>query len=303
MTISAQQSNVKNIFFQMMIFSLLSILFFPASRLNASPQSKERVKENFDNNWRFHLGDVNNGQDIKLKDAQWRELNLPHDWSIEGKFNKNNPASVSGGALPGGIGWYRKTFTLPESDKDKLVFINFDGVYRDGQVWINGHYLGIRPYGYSSFQYELTPYLNYGSKKNIIAVKVDNSKQPNSRWYSGSGIYRNVWLVTTNKVYVDHWGTYITTPEVTNESAKVSIQVKVRNATGMDQNATVKTTVLNKDGEKVAEVETRTSILKDSAAEVSQNLTVKNPELWSVENPYLYNAVTTIENGSKTSDD
>ncbi len=303
MTISALQSNVKKIFFQMIILSLFSILISPASFLNASPQSKERVKENFDNNWRFHLGDVNNGQNITINDSQWRELNLPHDWSIEGKFNKNNPAGVGGGALPGGIGWYRKTFTLPESDKDKLVFINFDGVYRDGQVWINGHYLGIRPYGYSSFQYELTPYLNYGSKKNIIAVKVDNSKQPNSRWYSGSGIYRNVWLVTTNKVYVDHWGTYITTPEVTNESAKVSIQIMVRNATGSDRNVTVKTAVLNKDGERVAEVETPASILKDSVTEVSQEVSVKNPELWSIENPSLYKAVTTIESDKKISDD
>ena len=285
------------------ILSFFVVILFSVVQASDGSQRKERMKENFDNNWRFNLGDVKNAQDINFNDAKWRELNLPHDWSIEGKFSKNNPAGVGGGALPGGIGWYRKTFTLPESDKGKLVFINFDGVYMNSHVWINGHYLGVRPYGYSSFQYELTPYLNYGSKKNIIAVKVDNSKQPNSRWYSGSGIYRNVWLVTTNKVYVDHWGTYITTPEVTNESAKVSIQVKVRNATDNDQNLKVRTIVLNKNGERVAEVETSASVIKDSVTEVSQELTVKDPELWSIKNPNLYKALTTVESGGRTSDD
>ncbi len=303
MKTSAQTRKKLFVLFTFIIVSAFTVLLYFNGKAYASSSLDARSTERFDNNWRFHLGDVKNGQEEKLKDDSWRILNLPHDWSIEGKFNKNNPAGVGGGALPGGIGWYRKTFSLPGSDKDKLVFVSFDGIYRDSQVWINGHYLGIRPYGYSSFQYELTPYLNYGSKKNLIAVKVDNSKQPNSRWYSGSGIYRNVWLVTTNKVYVDHWGTFVTTPEVTRESAKVSIQIKVRNAANSDQKVTVKTAVLNKDGEKVAEVETPAFILKHSVAEVNQELTVKNPELWSIEDPNLYKAVTTIENNRKISDD
>src|SRR5207248_4155514 len=153
-------------------------------------------------------------QDPGLDDSQWRLLDLPHDWSIEGEFSEKNPAMPEGGALPGGVGWYRKTFNLPASDKGRLVFVDFDGVYRNSEVWINGRYLGKRPYGYISFEYELSPYVNYGSQKNLIAVRVDNSQQPNSRWYSGSGIYRNVWLTTTGKVFVDHWGTYITTPQV-----------------------------------------------------------------------------------------
>jgi beta-galactosidase len=167
----------------------------------------------FDKGWRFNLGAVNDGQLPGLNDAGWRSLNLPHDWSIEGKFSKDNPATPEGGALPGGTGWYRKTFTVPASSKNKLIYIDFDGVYQKSDVWINGHHLGFRPNGYISFRYELTPYLNF-SGKNVIAVKVDNSVQPNSRWYSGSGIYRNVWLVTTNKIAIDHWGTYVTTPEV-----------------------------------------------------------------------------------------
>ncbi len=285
----------------LVFFAALILIYFARKAYAASP-SEVRDIENFCDNWRFNLGDIKNGQDIDLNDSSWRLLDLPHDWSIEGSFSKDNPAGVGGGALPGGIGWYRKSFTMNESEKDKLVFTAFDGVYRNSQVWINGHYLGIRPYGYSSFQYELTPYLNYGNKKNLLAVKVDNSEQPNSRWYSGSGIYRNVWLVTTNKIYIDHWGTFITTPKVTKESAKVSIQIKVHNASVQDQKLIVKTMVLNKNGETIAETETPGLVIKDSDVEVNQELTVKNPDLWSVENPDLYKAVTTIKCDNKICD-
>ncbi|MGH9824103.1 MAG: sugar-binding domain-containing protein, partial [Blastocatellia bacterium] len=150
----------------------------------------------FDKGWSFHLGDVPNGQAPDLDDSSWRKLTLPHDWSIEGEFSEKNPATPGGGALPGGIGWYRCHFEVPATAKDGAVFVEFDGVYRNSEVWLNGHYLGKRPYGYSSFEYELTPYLKFGNTraaKNVMAVKVDNSQQPNSRWYSGSGIYRNVW--------------------------------------------------------------------------------------------------------------
>ena len=146
---------------------------------------KFRKVENFCRDWKFNLGDVNNANETAFNDTSWRSLNLPHDWSIEGEFSEKNPSTPGGGALPGGIGWYRKTFTLAETEKDKLIYIDFDGVYRNSEVWINGHYLGKRPYGYSSFRYELTTFLNFGDKKNVIAVKVDNSQQPNSRWYSG----------------------------------------------------------------------------------------------------------------------
>ena len=206
---------------------LISVLLF--SITPAYGNSRPRVTINFDKNWRFHLGDVADGQNSELDDSQWRSLSLPHDWSIEGDFSEKNPATPGGGALPGGVGWYRKSFTLPASANDKVVLVDFDGIYRNSEVWINGHYLGKRPYGYISFQYELTPHVNYGARKNVIAVRVDNSQQPNSRWYSGSGIYRNVWLTTIDKAHVDHWGTYITTPEVSAQSAKVEIKTSVRN--------------------------------------------------------------------------
>ncbi len=263
-------------------------------------QNRSRVL--FCNDWHFNLGDVANGQAAAFDDSHWRTLNLPHDWSIEGKFSEDNPAGVNGGALPGGIGWYRKTFTVSDSSKNKLTFIDFDGVYRNSEVWINGHYLGKRPYGYSSFEYELTPFLNYGDAKNVVAVKVDNSEQPNSRWYSGSGIYRNVWLVTTGKVFVDHWGTFVTTPEVSGQSATVEFKTTVRNASGQNQSITLKTVVLNGNGKEVSSAKSETVAQEDSVSVVNQDLTISNPTLWSTDNPALYKAVTTIEYDGSVSD-
>src|SRR6056297_710144 len=159
---------------------------------NCTPSlEKVRIIEDFGQNWNFHLGDIKNAQQPEFNDRKWRSVDVPHDWSIEGKFSKDHPAGTGGGALPGGIGWYRKTFTLPNADSTNLVFVDFGGVYMNSEVWINGHFLGKSPYGYSSFRYELTPHLNANSE-NVLAVKVDNSQQPNSRWYSGSGIYRPV---------------------------------------------------------------------------------------------------------------
>ncbi|MGD8777909.1 MAG: beta-galactosidase GalB [Ignavibacteria bacterium] len=297
------RSKKHNIVYLSLILVLLVAILYLNKEIFADAQSGIRKTEDFRNNWKFYLGDIVNSQEIELNDSSWRTLSLPHDWSIEGVFNEDNPAGVGGGALPGGIGWYRKAFIINESEKDKLVFIDFDGVYRNSEVWINGKYLGKRPNGYSSFRYELTPYLKYGNEKNLLAVKVDNSKQPNSRWYSGSGIYRNVWLVTTNKVYVDHWGTFVTTPKVTKNLAKVSISVKIRNAAVDDKTVTIKTTVLNKTGEKIAETETPALINKDSVADITQEVAIEKPELWSVENPSLYKAITTVECNNQISDD
>lgn len=263
--------------------------------MHASAQTGRTVL-NFDNNWAFNLGDVSSGQAADVDDSKWRKLNLPHDWSIEGVFSKDNPATPEGGALPGGIGWYRKAFTLPAADKDKLIYIGFDGVYQKSDVWINGHHLGFRPNGYISFQYDLTPYLNFGAKKNIVAVKVDNSVQPNSRWYSGSGIYRNVWLTKVNKIAVDHWGTFVTTPVINKTSATVKLQTSIKNRTGKPQQVTVTTSIFNAAG---LEVTSKTSIditLQDTVATVHQDLKLAKPNLWSVDRPYLYKVVTKIIN-------
>jgi len=279
---------------------LLIVLLFAAKGFGQG-----RTTVDFDKGWHFHLGDVKNGESSALADANWRLLNLPHDWSIEGKFSKDNPATPAGGALPGGIGWYRKTFSIPADQKYKLIYIDFDGVYQKSDVWINGHHLGFRPNGYISFRYELTPYLNYGAKKNVIAVKVDNSVQPNSRWYSGSGIYRNVWLVTTNKIAIDHWGTYVTTPEIDKGSATVELTTKVTTSeeTGKFHSILgIQTIIYNNKGKVVASNYTTSgekkysdiNLSKNTPAIVHQKLIVKTPNLWSIDDPYLYKVVTRV---------
>jgi beta-galactosidase len=274
---------MKKLFYLFILISLSAVVH---------AQSGRSVLD-FDQNWTFNLGDVPNGQNVDFNDASWRKLNLPHDWSIEGEFKKENLATVEGGALPGGIGWYRKTFTSPQTDKGKLIYIAFDGVYQKSDVWINGHHLGYRPNGYISFRYELTPYLNYGGKKNVIAVKADNSVQPNSRWYSGSGIYRNVWLISTNKIAVNHWGTFVTTPNVSASHADVNLSVSIKNAAGNTKLATIVSSIYANG--KVVASKTLTGVsLKDMVTTVSQNFGVNNPVLWSVNKPFLYKVQTKI---------
>ena len=282
------------------VVTLLALLVAPYTPAAAQ---RERATLPFDRAWRFHLGDVPGAQEGTFDDSGWRTLNLPHDWSIEGEFSDTNPAGAGGGALPGGVGWYRKTFSVAERDAGRLVFVEFDGVYRNSEVWINGHYLGKRPYGYSSFSYELTPHLRYGRAGNVIAVRVDNSQQPNSRWYSGSGIYRHVRLVTTDPVHVDHWGSYVTTPEVTAASARVTIRTTVRNASQADQPITLRTVLYDAAGKEVAAATAEARVPRDSVTDIAQDLVIRSPALWSLERPYLYRAVSRVLCGGRTCDD
>jgi beta-galactosidase len=276
------------------------VLLFPL--VESAANSRPQHTLSFNQGWRFHLGDVPDGQRPQLEDSNWHTLNLPHDWSIEGTFDETNPAGTGGGALPGGIGWYRKTFSVPLTSKGKLLFIDFDGVYRNSEVWINDHYLGKRPYGYSSFQYELTPYLNFGNKRNVIAVKVDNSQQPNSRWYSGSGIYRNVWLTTVDKIHIDHWGTWITTPQAGPRLAQVVIETTLRNQSNSDAKVNLITIVYDHRGREVTRTSSSTTIAKANSSTSSQALLIQRPTLWSVENPYLYKAVSQLQVNGRLAD-
>lgn len=273
-----------------LIFTL--VLFAGCKKSNYDP----RIVLDFNDNWFFHLTE----EDASSPDydhSKWEELSVPHDWSIEGEFDKDNPATTGGGALPGGIGWYRKAFYLPESDTSKRIFIDFDGVYWNSTVYLNGKKIGYRPNGYISFRYDLTSYLNYGEHHNIIAVKVDNSNQPNSRWYSGSGIYRNVRLVKTNSVHVDLWGTSITTPEVDSSSSTVSLEITLNNYTSQNRALKVMTEIKDSEGNLVAMEFTKEEIKPDTRQQISQIIHIDKPNLWSTENPYLYNAVTYIEEG------
>ena len=272
----------------------LMFLFFIIPFSNLQAQSEIRQIISFNKDWKFYLGQVVNVNDESFDEKNWRRLDLPHDWSIEGKFDKKNPAGAGGAFLPGGLGWYRKSFFIPESSKNKNVFIDFDGVYRKSEVWINGHSLGMRPNGYISFRYDLTPYLKYGNGKNFLVVKVDNTHQPNSRWYSGSGIYRNVWLVTTGKIFVDHWGTYITTPVVNNSGAAIDIYIKVKNTTTNIKPVVLSSTIFDASGVKVAKVLSEINARGNGTTENSQTTQISKPHLWSVSDPYLYKVVTQI---------
>jgi beta-galactosidase len=261
----------------------------------------ERVESGFNDGWKFLLGGQVEAQDPGFDDSGWRIVQLPHDWSIEGMFSADNPATPGGGALPGGTGWYRKTFTLPEGWEGKKVFIDFDGVYQESEVWINGHPLGIRPNGYISFRVALTGYLHSDGSANTLAVKVDNSRQPNSRWYSGSGIYRDVRLVLTEPVHVEQWGTFVSTPEVDGERAKVRVSTTVMNSLGEALPVEITSRIVGPGGKQLAESSLEKELPAGIATSVEQMLRVDHPELWSVETPVLYSLVTEIRsNGTLT---
>jgi beta-galactosidase len=283
----------------MQIRHLFTLVFIAFAATNALAQPVDR--KSFNQNWKFLLGDEPKAKEMNFNDSNWRSLNLPHDWSIEGSFDEKNPAKTDGGALPTGIGWYRKSFTVPAKLAKKNIAIEFDGVFRNAEVWINGNYLGKRAYGYSSFQYDLTPHLKFGGK-NEIAVRVDNSLQPHSRWYTGSGIYRNVWLTTTGNVAVDHWGTFVTTPQVDKNSAAVHLQVDVKNNGCNTSSVKVRSVIYGPDGKSKSKSESSLNLNCNGNQRIEQDFTVENPVLWSPENPKLYKIVTEIYQQNKRVD-
>ncbi|MGN6639066.1 MAG: beta-galactosidase GalB [Mucilaginibacter sp.] len=254
-------------------------------------------RESFDSDWKFMLGDDSLARSAKYDDSKWRVLNLPHDWSIEGSFSQKNTTTPAEGGLPAGIGWYRKTFSVSAASKGKEIYIDFDGVYCNSQVWINGHFLGKRPNGYISFSYDLTPYLNYGGK-NVISVKVDNSAQPNSRWYTGSGIYRNVWLTTVRPTHFTKWGTFVTTPKVSTQSATVRINSIIAR---VDKDLNLKVSIYDEQGRMVTHSSSSINMAGDTSVS-ERNLTIQNPKLWSTDKPYLYKVKLEISSNGKPLD-
>ncbi len=257
------------------------VLFLSFSVILIGLTAQARDRQNFDIGWRFILADSVQMSSQTYNDGHWRILNLPHDWAIEGDFFVGNPSGAGGGALPGGIGWYRKHFSLDcEAVPGNRYFIEFDGVYMNSTVYVNGQEVGHRPYGYSSFEYDITKFLKQGD--NVIAVKVDNSDQPNSRWYSGCGIYRHVWLTKTHSVHVKHWGVHVVTDAKTGQ-VKVDVELDKYQATNTHR-PTIKNTVFDANGKEVG-------------------LKVKNPHLWSVEDPYIYKVLTQVMIDGKVVDE
>ena len=265
---------------------ILQILVF----VSISTAAREYIDFDFD--WKFALGDFPAAHHPNFDDSSWRKLNVPHDWSIEGPFG---PEYASGtGYTPGGVGWYRKSFYLSEANKDKQVFIEFDGVYCNSEVYINGQFVGRRPYGYSSFQYDLTPYLPEQGKVNVIAVRVDHSKVADSRWYTGSGIYRHVRLCVTDKLHIAKWGTYITTPNIDETNATVQVETKIENNNAEPKNFTLKLDVIGPDEKIVATTSKDYSATQAQTQTINSELTVPDRILWSVEKPVLYKLKSAI---------
>lgn len=259
-----------------------------------SPVSPQGRRTDFTDGWKFALGDSSAFSRPDYDDAEWRTLDLPHDWAIEGDFSERNPATPGGGALPGGIGWYRKSFTVDASDADRKFYIDFDGVYMNSTVYVNGHELGTRPYGYISFRYDLSSYLHYGGE-NTLAVRVDNSDQPNSRWYSGCGIYRNVWLTRVAPVHVGLWGSCVTSDVKSGGRAEVTVSTTVENASADGADVRLVTRLYGPDGRQTARSRARRlSVPAGGERQTTQTLTVKHPALWSTDAPQMYTAVTEI---------
>jgi beta-galactosidase len=260
-----------------------------------------RITESFDFGWKFAKGDVPGAEQTGFGDSGWRALDLPHDWSIEGPVDEHAPSGGPGGYMPTGVGWYRKTFSVPESYRGKVVTLEFDGVYQNSDVWINGHHLGRRPYGYVPFVYELTEHLEFGAP-NVVAVRVDNSNQTNCRWYSGSGIYRHTWLHVLDSIHVAQWGTFVTCPRIQANSATVEIRTTTANSSRALAQCRLSTSILDASGVTVATLETPQTIAAADSTEFIQQLTVPAPKLWSPDQPYLYMVRSTLRNAKDVVD-
>ncbi len=282
------------------VVSAIIVLAAVMSAANAVAADSRAV--NFDKGWHFSLSDSPAMSSPAFDDSSWRVLNLPHDWAIEGSFSEDNPSGTGGGALPGGVGWYRKTFRVPADMKGKQIYIDFDGAYMNATVYINGHELGTRPYGYASFSYDITPWLKPDGE-NVVAVRVDNAEQPNSRWYSGCGIYRHVWLRVLNPVHVALWGTFVRQDNVSASQAGFTVITDVENSGRKGVRGVLKTEVVAPDGLVVASDISPLRLKEGESSTVEQSMNFKNPLLWSVKAPNLYKVVSRIEIDGQTVDE
>ena len=267
-------------------------------------QETSRSILNFDNDWRFLKDDARGAENPSFDDSKWRKLDVPHDWSIEGPYDNANPTSRGGGYLPAGIGWYRKSFSVNETDSRQKFFIEFDGVMANSDVWINGFHLGKRPYGYIGFSYDLTGHLKFGKgESNILSIRVDNQLQPASRYYTGAGIYRHVRLVITNPVHLEQWGVYISISQVDDKKAVVNLQAKIINESSSSNSIVLETTFLDPSGKIVKSVESKQSIPAGKSVTLNQSLEVADPQLWDINQPHLYKAITKIRSAKNTIDE
>lgn len=262
-------------------------------------EAQQAGKELFNDDWMFHRGDMNLEEVMVIGDeVGWKQVSVPHDWSIEGPFS---PQWASGtGFLPGGIGWYRKTFEISDYSESKRYAIYFDGIYKNSEVWINGQFLGKRPNGFISFQYDLTPYLK--SDNNTIIVKVDHSDYADSRFYTGSGIYRNVYMIALQEHHFSQWGVFFQTPDVSKEQALAKIQIGFENHEGTSRVTQIRATLKEKEGKVVSTIETTLQSQPGKNNQAELNFEINQPELWSPDSPYLYDLMVSLSVDGKEMD-
>jgi beta-galactosidase len=291
--------------FRCAIFCLI-IYFIIFSSLRVKSQPAFNRENLFDSGWRFHPGGAQGAEDPRFNDSQWRKLDLPHDWSIEdlpgtnSPFNINAISQVSGGFTTGGTGWYRKTFTVPDNLRGNRFRILFEGVYMNSEVWLNGHQIGNHPYGYSSFWFDVTDNLKFEGE-NVLSVKVRNEGE-NSRWYSGSGIYRHVWLLITDSVHIAQWGTSIKTSKVSEGEAFISVSTTLVNQSSIDKNIKLITRFYDKNSQELSKTESVKTLASGKSSEWTQEIVLKNPLLWSPDLPDLYKAVSVVYTDEKLVD-
>jgi len=296
---------------------LLILLLFIISVSCSSEKEESRTVVLLDKDWYFHNGEVVNGEKQQANMADWEQVTVPHDWAISGKFDKLIDAqkvlvvedgekvaqlrSGRTGALPHiGIGWYQKTLNIPQSCDTKRIHVEFDGAMSHAKVYMNGKYVDEWPYGYTSFNFDITDFVEFG-KPNLLAVRLEN-KPSSSRWYPGAGLYRNVRMVLTNAVSVKPWGTFVTTPDIKQGQGRVNVQTTIQNQSESDKQLTLLTKIFDKSGKEVAEVSKLFSAEKNKECQINQNLTIDNPTLWSVDTPVLYKAISYVMDGNKELD-
>ena len=247
--------------------------------------------ENINSAWKFTLSDPQGAQHVKFDDSRWEKLDLPHDWSVKGQLSPTLASCT--GYLPGGIAWYRKNLQISENLKSQKLYVYFEGVYNRSEVYINGHLLGKRPNGYISFMYDLTPYVKYG-ENNTIAVRVDHSFSADSRWYTGSGIYRNVYLIGANPIHIAQWGVYAYPKSATKKQAVLSLEVEIENSSENSANLTVNNNLLSPSGKVVAKNSKKISVQAGQNNKLAIDLKIDNPQLWNLDTPNLYQLKTTV---------
>jgi len=302
---------MKNLSFSAII--LVIFLVIPGTSGCKKSDLNERPRTiSFDSGWRFLKDNPSGAETPAFDDSKWRSLDLPHDWSIEdlpgqtpdsiiGPFSKASINKMGAGYTIGGTAWYRKSFTIDREDEGKAAYLQFDGVYMNSDIWINGKHVGNHPYGYTSFWYDVTPFLNPAGQSNLVAVQVKNEGLT-ARWYSGSGIYRHTWLTLANPVHIGIWGVNVKTPTISENSAEINVTTTLVNSGKEDRNISVKVEIIDPAGQLAGSAETDVTSQAGSETNLEQNVKVRNPVLWSVDNPKLYTARVTILDDKNKSD-